>query len=156
MNHHPDLGFTGAAGLRGFALAALAFVSEIAGMKAHDFERRAKKLGDAASALKFGGERALEVTKPPTDMESIAVLMLGAPGVVRGFIQQTLSLDQENVVRVPGGAGAWIHGHVFRAGYRVFIHTGSKFAEATHEDLLTAVRDAFERTGLKLPKGLEG
>jgi len=141
MKAPEDLSFTAATGLRGFALAALAFVTEIAGMKAHDFERRAKKL---------------EVTTPPTDMESIAVLMLGAPGVVRGFIQQTLSLDQENVVRVPGGAGAWIHGHVFRAGYRVFIHTGSKFAEAEHADLLTAVRDAFERTGLKLPKGLEG
>lgn len=143
-----SIGFRGVAYLRGFARALIAyFDTDFSRLNPREQERRHE-------AARTGAERVLESIEPPTDVETIAALALGAPGVVRGFVQQTLSLDEENVVRVPGGAGAWIHGHFYRARFRVFIHSGKAFAEATDTDLSAAVREAFTRAGVPMPKGL--
>ena len=96
---------------------------------------------------------ALEVSADAHSVDEIAALVFSAPGLECAFIQHTASLGKEPVAKVPGGAGAMTYGYPLRDTYRVFIHTGNAFTEETGPDLAAAVRAAFAKLNLPLPKG---
>lgn len=144
----PKLSAASQATQRSAAARMLAYFNEDHSRLSPEDQEEKKK------ALVADLKRALSARVTAADFDSISAVVLSAPGIESGFIQQGAHLEQNNVVRVPGGAGAWIHGHIYRDGFRVFLQSSGKHIETTHADLLTAVREAFAALGVALPKAL--
>jgi hypothetical protein len=111
-----------------------------------------KQREQAHNAIGHELERAIQWPEG-TQFELIAAMVLTAPGIERAIVQHTASLNRTFVVRGSNGQEIPLGSDGVTDTFRVFIHTGKKHAEATHADLLTAVRDAFERADAKLPEG---
>lgn len=80
--------------------------------------------------------------------------VLSAPKVQWGFVQEIHRLDRSKSHRVPGGAGAWVWNQIRNTSFRVVVGTEDNVADFESEDILSAVRSAFEKIGLPLPDAL--
>jgi hypothetical protein len=85
-------------------------------------------------------------------LAEIADIVLGARGVQYGFIQPTEALEEHRGKKQQQGFDT---GHRRVTTYRVFLHTGKSFYEATDADWFQAVTKAFAGIGYPVPEILK-
>lgn len=95
----------------------------------------------------------------------VCQIVFEAKGIDHGFIHHCCSLDKDSkAVRNPGGG--FQSSHKLRQYFRVVLYEDQTFVpekhevkggmvEFEHEDLLTAVTEAFAKLKLKLPAELK-
>ena len=83
----------------------------------------------------------------------IADLVMAQPHITHGFIQHTVGLSRRKGPRNSGG-GFQTQNNLDN-NYRVVLWTDKAFAEEVDTEELVAVRRAFAKLGLSLPKELK-
>lgn len=85
-------------------------------------------------------------------LSEISKLVLSHPKVIWGIVQETHTLEEHVVAKVPGGAGATLKGQRYTSGYRCFLKTDAGHAERSGPDLPNVIRAVFEILKLEMPK----
>lgn len=91
-------------------------------------------------------------------LAEISKIVLALPKVETAIIQETHSLEQKNVVRVPSGEG-FIKGAVRKSEYRVFVSTsdnapkgGKVHADRSGPDLINVIRTVLAEVKIDMPR----
>lgn len=85
-------------------------------------------------------------------LKELSEIVLAHPKIVSGFLQETQSLEEHVVSKVPGGAGSTAKGQRYTTEYRCFLRTDGAHAERSSKlSPIEAITAVFEELKLKAP-----